>query len=154
MCFTRWLCLQTPMTPPDGFLAPQSWEIWKIWKKIKNFKTCSQCYNYIIRDDLCIFGDYWVLGPPGPDPGLHKPLILNRCFSQRDSNCNSLPNARRSRFQKAAESEWAKPESCVKEPFTNLARINQHLKQSCIIGSLYTIQTLQSFIYRPFTRVH
>ena len=32
-------------------------------KKIKNFKTCSQCYNYIIRDDLCIFGAYWVLGP-------------------------------------------------------------------------------------------
>ena len=27
MCFIRWLCLQTPMTPLDGFLAPQSWEI-------------------------------------------------------------------------------------------------------------------------------
>ena len=32
-------------------------------KKIKNSKTCPQCYNYIIRDDLCIFGAYWVLGP-------------------------------------------------------------------------------------------
>ena len=55
--------LTDPHDPSGRIPSPSKLGNMKNLKKIKNFKTCSQCYNYIIRDDLCIFGAYWVLGP-------------------------------------------------------------------------------------------
>ena len=52
-----------PHDPSGRIPSPSKLGKMQKCKKIKNSQTCPQCYNYIIRDDLCIFGAYWVLGP-------------------------------------------------------------------------------------------